>query len=261
MYLTEDNFAFPSGFYRYIPPANPTVAGHLVDGGQLQMLKVVGVNQAHLEAGQINGATYPVEWVDIDEPYPARQRRRALRDVDQQRRGTELRRQPGTGARRGALLAPRGGRLHAREVYFTATQGGGAAETGPELITGYGNGRGQVWSYSPRTSTLTCRFQSPGVDVLDFPDNVAARNDRGTVVLCEDGTGDNFLRGLSRDAVLFDIALNRLLRNNPPHAARASGRSSPARRSVPTKGPCSSTSRPPKGSRTPIWGPWGRIGV
>ena len=42
LYMTEDNFAFPSGFYRYLPPSNPMVDGHLEDGGQLQMLKVVG---------------------------------------------------------------------------------------------------------------------------------------------------------------------------------------------------------------------------
>ena len=58
VYLTEDNFGFPSGFYRYVPPTNPMAAGHLEDGGQLQMLKVVGVTKAHLEAHQTIGATY-----------------------------------------------------------------------------------------------------------------------------------------------------------------------------------------------------------
>jgi hypothetical protein len=70
LYLTEDNFAFPSGFYRYLPPSNPLVTGHLQDGGQLQMLKVAGVDQAHLEGHQVAGTSYPVEWVDIDDPNP-----------------------------------------------------------------------------------------------------------------------------------------------------------------------------------------------
>ena len=55
LYLTEDNFAFPSGFYRYLPPNDPMVDGHIEDGGTLQMLKVVGVDGAHLEAGQTIG--------------------------------------------------------------------------------------------------------------------------------------------------------------------------------------------------------------
>jgi hypothetical protein len=268
LYLTEDNFAFPSGFYRYIPPVNPTVAGHLVDGGQLQMLKVVGVNQAHLEAGQANGATYPVEWVDIDEPYPGAPngdgRFATLTNND-----AALNFVGSQGRAQGAAHFSRlEGAAWARgEVYFTATQGGGAAETGPELTAGYGNGRGQVWSYSPRSSTLTCRFQSPGLagaiigpEVLDFPDNVAARNDRGTVVLCEDGTGVNFLRGLTRDAVLFDIALNQLLRNNPPHASRFAEEFAGA-----TFSPDGETLfvniQAAQGISFAVWGPWGRIGV
>jgi hypothetical protein len=225
------------------------------------MLKVVGVNQAHLEAGQTNGATYPVEWVDIDEPYPGAPngdgRFATLTNNDEALNfvGSQGRAQ---GAAHFSRLE---GAAWARgEVYFTATQGGGAAETGPELITGYGNGRGQVWSYSPRTSTLTCRFQSPGVDVLDFPDNVAARNDRGTVVLCEDGTGDNFLRGLSRDAVVFNIALNRLVRNNPPHAPRFGEEFAGATFS-PDEGTLFVNTQAAQGITYAIWGPWGRIGV
>ena len=42
VYLTEDNFAFPSGLYRYRPPVNPMRAGRLVNGGRLQMLRVKG---------------------------------------------------------------------------------------------------------------------------------------------------------------------------------------------------------------------------
>ena len=32
LYLTEDNFGFPSGFYRYIPKRNPMHTGHLDNG-------------------------------------------------------------------------------------------------------------------------------------------------------------------------------------------------------------------------------------
>jgi secreted PhoX family phosphatase len=62
-------------------------------------------------------------------------------------------------------------------------------------------------------------FQSSGASVLELPDNVTTSN-RGTLVLCEDGPADNFIRGLTRKGQLFDIALNRLRRNAPPNATR-----------------------------------------
>jgi secreted PhoX family phosphatase len=213
LYLTEDNFAFPSGFYRYIPPSDPMVTGHLANGGQLQMLKVAGVTNAHLEANQTVGASYPIEWVNIADPNPVHPagttNDAALTAVGNQGR---------------ALGAAGFSRLEGQAfdrgvVYFTSTQGGGAAETGPELTAGYGNGTGQVWAYRPADQTLTCVFQSPSNAVLDFPDNVTTSN-RGTVILCEDSLGDNFVRGLSRKGQLFDIALNRLTRNSDPTITR-----------------------------------------
>src|SRR5690606_8221401 len=68
LYLSEDNFAFASGFYRYRPPSDPMATGRLEDGGTLQALKVAGVGNAHLEAHQAQGVEYDVEWVDIPDP-------------------------------------------------------------------------------------------------------------------------------------------------------------------------------------------------
>ena len=219
LYLTEDNFAFPSGFYRYLPPSNPLLTGHLADGGQLQMLKVAGVDEAHLEGQQLAGTSYPVEWVDIDDPNPdfpytpgvtaTTTNDDALTYVGNQGR---------------ALGAAGFSRLEGQVfdrgvVYFTATQGGGADEIGPELTSGYGNGTGQVWGYRPADQTLTCVFQSPDSNILELPDNVTASNG-GTLILCEDGPVENFIRGLSRKGQLFDIALNRLRRNAEPFAPR-----------------------------------------
>ena len=71
LYLSEDNFGFPSGFYRYTPRTSPMETGRLDNDGRLQMLKVKGVDEAHLEASQAKGARYHVEWVDIDDPAPS----------------------------------------------------------------------------------------------------------------------------------------------------------------------------------------------
>jgi secreted PhoX family phosphatase len=255
VYLTEDNFAFPSGLYRYIPPCNPAEAGYLQDGGRLQMLKVVGVNQAHLEATQTSGARYAIEWVDIDEPYPGDgtfggtpSNDYALNFVGNQ------------GRAKGAAHFSRleGATYTKGEIYFTSTQGGGAAETGPDSVGGYGNGTGQVWSYRPRTKTLTCRYQSPNADALELPDNITAHDDRGTIVICEDGPGDNYIRRLDADGKLQNLALNRLKRNAPPNATRYGEEFAGA-----TFSPDGNTLfvniQASQGITFAIWGPWGRV--
>ena len=57
--------------------------------------------------------------------------------------------------------------VHAGVVFFTSTQGGGAAETGPELVAGYGNGYGQVWAYDPAAMTLSTDFDTHKADVAN----------------------------------------------------------------------------------------------
>jgi secreted PhoX family phosphatase len=260
VYLTEDNFAFPSGLYRYIPPQNPMTAGFLANGGRLQMLRVAGTANAHLEANQAIGATYPVEWVDIDDPSPTFPFTPGVpaptaNDTALQHVGNQGRAQGAAGFSRleGATFAK--GRIH-----FTSTQGGGVAETGPQLVLGYGRGAGQVWAYDPKRATLTCEYQSPGTANLELPDNITARNDRGTIVICEDGPGDNYIRGLTRDAQLFDIALNRLLGNNPPHARRFAEEFAGATFS-PDGGTLFVNIQASRALTFAIWGPWGRLNV
>ena len=117
-----------------------------------------------------------------------------------------------------------------------------------------------MWSYDPASETLTCRYQSPGTATLELPDNITARNDRGTVVLCEDGPADNYVRGLTARGQLFDIALNRLHRNAPPNAPRFGEEFAGA-----TFGPDGHTLfvniQASQGITFAIWGPWGRLGV
>jgi secreted PhoX family phosphatase len=208
LYLTEDNFAFPSGFYRYTPATNPMESGHLDNDGNLQMLAVKGQPNAHLEGHQPKGAVYSVEWVDIADPDPTftpgpggelPTNDSALVAVGDQGR---------------ALGAAGFSRLEGQVfdngvVYFTSTQAGGDPETGPELISGYGNGFGQVWAYDTRSEKLRLVYQSPGKQTFDFPDNITVSR-RGTLVVCEDSNQDNYVRGLSRGGQLWDIALNRV---------------------------------------------------
>jgi secreted PhoX family phosphatase len=264
VYLTEDNFAFPSGLYRYRPPVHPMRARRLVNGGRLQMLRVHGQPEAHLEAEQVVGASYRVGWVDIDEPDPTfpytpgvtapTANNTAITYVGDQGR-----------AQGAAHFSRLEGAVFAKgEVYFTSTQGGGPAETGPQLTLGYGRGAGQVWSYDPRHARLTCRYQSPGTATLELPDNITARSNRGTIVICEDGPVDNYIRGLGRRARLFDIALNRLTRNNPSADGSFAPRFAEEFAGA-TFSPDGSTLfvniQASQAITFAIWGPWSRLGV
>ena len=257
LYLTEDDFAFPSGFYRYLPPQNPMSVGRLLDGGTLQMLKVKGVTNAHLEAAQATGRSYDVEWVDIPEPdvaYPYTPGVAAPTPND-----TALRHVSSQGLAQGAAGFSRlEGQVYADGiVYFTSTQGGGAAESGPDSVGGYGNGSGQVWAYDSYRRKLTCVFQSPGPLVLDLPDNITTSND-GTLVVCEDNINDNYIRGLTPEGELFDIALNRLRSSSGADRSNdefAGSTFSPSGQTLFVNIQASA------GLTFAIWGPWTKIGV
>jgi secreted PhoX family phosphatase len=258
LYMTEDDFGFPSGLYRYFPPTDPMTTGSLADGGRLQMLRVVGRPKAHLEAQQTNGATYPVDWVDIDDsnptfPFTPGQTAPTTNNTALVHVFSQGYAQGGAGFSR-----LEGATFSKQRIYFAATQGGGAAEIsfGP-IADGYGNGSGQIWAYDPKRQTLTCVFQSPGPSVLDFPDNIT-HSGRGTIVICEDNVNDNYVRGLTREGELVDIALNRLVSSTglPRFDDEFAGATF-----SPDGGTLFVNIQATRGITFAIWGPWGRIGV
>jgi hypothetical protein len=228
------------------------------------MLAVEGMANADLARSQPEGAKYDVEWVDIDDPDPTfpftpgviapTENNDAISYVGNQ--GRLL------GAAKFSRLE--GSAIHRGVVYFAATQGGGEPEASDGPIgNGYGNGRGQVWAYHTRTQQLELIFESPlpapGQEpaFLDLPDNVTT-SPRGTLILCEDSSGDNFLRGLSRDGNIWNVALNRL--TSKAGAARfgeefAGSTFSHNGRTLFVNIQASA------GITFAIWGPWARIGV
>ena len=200
LYLTEDNFNFPSGFYRYIPPKHPVKARRLLDGGKLQMLKVKGIENAELDHGQTPGVSYRVEWVTIDEPdttFPAGTTNdEAIVFVGDQ------------GRAKGAAIFSRleGIFYDSGKVYLVSTQGGDTPEGEPPP-SGYGDGYGQLWVYDTAREKLTLLFESPSRTVLELPDNLCI-SPQGSSLLCEDGPTENYLRGVTRKGDIFDFALN-----------------------------------------------------
>jgi len=200
LYQTEDNFNFPSGFYRYTAPRNPMKIGKLTDGGKLEMLKIKGVDNAVLDMGQTPGVTYEVEWVEIDEPDtthpPGTINDVAINFVFNQ------------GAAKGGATFSRleGIFYDSNKIYLVSTQGGDtpAGEAPPD---GYGDGFGQIWVYHTKKRTLTLLFESPSRTVLELPDNMTISPQKAAL-LCEDGPTENLLRGVTRRGKIFDFALN-----------------------------------------------------
>ena len=254
-YLTEDDFGFPSGFYKYVPPRNPVEVGELVDGGQLFMLAVKGWPNAPLADSQRLRATFQTVWVPVDDPDPDFPR---LPDGTPTTTNDDaIHYVAGQGWAQGAAYFSRleGAVYDNGVVYFCSTQGGGEPED-PDISTtrpsGYGKGSGQIWAYHCLSGRLQLLYQAPDRDTLDFPDNITA-SPRGTLVICEDNFEDNYLRGLSRGGQLWDLALNRLPNRTNDEFAGS------------TFSPDGSTLyvniQASNGMSFAIWGPWERVGV
>ena len=224
VYETEDNG--PSGFYRFIPRRK----GDLALGGKLQMLKIKGAPNYETATGQTVGEALPVEWVPIHDADPASGGESDVFDQGWAKGGTAFSRLEGCW-------------WHGGSVFFTDTNGGEA-------------GQGQVWEYTPagpNGGTLTLVYESPSGDVLAFPDNITV-SPRGGLLLCEDSSNDQqFLRGLTIDGAIFDLAVNLL-----DSKEWAGACFSPDGRYlfVNTQGETRTVENPVAGRTYAIWGPW-----
>lgn len=200
VYLTEDNMT--GLFYRFIPRRRK----NLRRGGKLQALAVKGQPSADTRnwprdwdsggAGAFPlGASFEVEWIDLEDvESPAGDLAKRGFDAGAARfcrgEGMDFGRHPDDA--RGS-------------VYFNCTQGGALRA-------------GQVWRYRPSPNegkrrernnpgTLELIYESDSSDKLDMCDNLAFAP-WGDLILCEDGPGNQYLRGLSPDGRLYDIARN-----------------------------------------------------
>lgn len=187
VYLTEDREP-RAGFYRYVPNR----PNELAAGGRLEMLRAHG--RADLREGLKPGDAWDVTWVPIAEPDRG--------NTPGKRDGLGVLSQ---GAAEGGSIFTRLEGIFATEdtVWFTATNGGDA-------------GCGQVFAYSPGSQRLRLVFESPGREVLDYPDNIAL-SPRGGLLLCEDGERTGMLmQGLTADGTLFPFARNTVVLDGTP---------------------------------------------
>ena len=184
VYETEDTWYVPdrlpgAGLYRFIP----NEPGVLAAGGRLQMMAVDGQPGYLTARGQTPGTALPAHWVDIDDPDPANAESDHLAVFKQ-------------GVAKGAARFARlEGAFHGDDgIYVVSTNGGDATA-------------GQVFHYRPTSydrGELTLVFESPSKDVLDSPDNIVL-SPRGGLVICEDGSDDQFVRGLSSEGRIVNL--------------------------------------------------------
>ena len=199
IYMTEDRGVTPdsllgsigSCFYRYVP--NPRGAGYPLaeTSGPLEALKLKDEFHANMDIGRIVGKPYSVEWVPVPEP-----------DHDDD---TDARVDRVAGFTPNRVQAQDNGAAYfdrlegmwtepgESRIYFDTTSGGAAK-------------LGQVWEYHPGRETLTLVFESSSSAELQNPDNVVVVPQTGHIFLQEDGDGEQYVRGITRDGEIYDFA-------------------------------------------------------
>jgi secreted PhoX family phosphatase len=177
VYETED--ATPGGFYRFVPNNRSDLAA----GGTLEMLAIEGRPNYDTHLNQTPEEPLDVVWVTIDNPDPATGQPRVYAQG---------------AAKGGAIFFKLEGAWWSQgKAYFVSSSGGNAAQ-------------GQIWEYEPCSETLTLIFESPAAEILNAPDNICA-SPRGGFILCEDGSGAEFLHGLTIDGNIFKFAQNNVV--------------------------------------------------
>ncbi len=171
VYETEDRG--DASMYRFVP----NVPGDLAQGGRLQAL-AIGATKRDTRLDNSGTSYGVVGWVDIDEPDPA---------TDTVRREAQ-----GKGA---AIFGRLEGAWYGNDRIYVITTDGGPAR------------QGQVFELDPATDELRVLFASPSAAVLNAPDNMCV-SPRGGLVLCEDGSGEEFVHGLTTDGEIFRFAVN-----------------------------------------------------
>lgn len=195
IYQTEDRG--DSLFYRFVPHVKqPHRFGDLQQGGTLYAM-VIDANTSAI----CDGSSLPVfnanASIDtrkdvlsfLGQPLPVRWVR--LEDVNPTEDTLRL-----EGQAKGAAVFSRGEGAWYSDglIYFVASGGGN-------------DGNGQVWAYNPKMETITLLVESTDSGVLDNPDNITVAPD-GTLYLCEDGGGEQFVVGVDHDGNLFPFAKN-----------------------------------------------------
>jgi secreted PhoX family phosphatase len=171
-YITMDRN--PGGIFRFIPDQYGVLSGP----GTLQMLALDGLPRYDTRTGQQRKVKIPVTWVNITTPTPEAAYRSDSRVA--YREGLAL---------GGATFARPEGMWHSRNsVFFSCTSGG------DKLL-------GQIWELHLQkiNQSLEIIYESADASQLDSPDNICVTPSGNNLIVCEDGSGGEYLHLLRRD--------------------------------------------------------------
>jgi uncharacterized protein len=187
VYETED--LVDSLLYRFLP----NVPGELARGGKLQALAIrdrPSLDTRNFDGQLIApGVAMQVEWIDLDDVESP--------EDDLRYRGFEA----------GAARFARGeGIFYGDGEVFIACTNGGEAE------------KGQIWRYIPsaaegtdgeadRPGTLELFIEPNDGTIIENGDNLTVAP-WGDLIVCEDGTGDDYLVGVTPDGEIYKLARN-----------------------------------------------------
>jgi uncharacterized protein len=175
-FLTEDRS--DGCLYRYRPsdPSKPHTSG------QLQALRVADISRFDTSRDLDHGMRLKVEWVTIPNPDPKDDSVRAQ------------------AAALGAARFCRGeGIVLSKGVVYVCCTSGGRAGTGQLFKLSLGSAGTHDW--------LELFAESPGPGVLDMPDNICMAP-WGDLLVAEDGAGEQYLRGITPEGKVYDLARN-----------------------------------------------------
>lgn len=174
IYQTEDRL--DSCIYRFRPYKSQDLRG----GGILEALVIEDAPKVNTAVDFPVGKPRKVSWVRLE-------------DVDPEHDTLRYEAQ-----KKGAAIFRRGeGMCYAnRELYWTATNGGAAQV-------------GQIFRYDLAQNTVELFVESPGYDVLDYPDNLTVAP-FGDLIVCEDGKDEQFLIGVTPEGKYYPLARNAL---------------------------------------------------
>jgi uncharacterized protein len=199
IYMTEDRSVTPDStarrrligacFYRYGPVASPSLP-LASTACRLEALKLRNEFQANMNDRRISGTPYPVEWVVVEDPDhddDSDDRRDRVRGYTPNRIQAQDKGAAFFNRLEGLWVGPGDGK-----IYFTATSGGPS-------------GLGQVWQYDADREEVTLIYESVDADALQNPDNITVVPATQDLLICEDGSGSDFIRGLTTDGEIFDF--------------------------------------------------------
>ncbi len=174
IYQTEDQ---NNGcFYRFRPRERENLSA----GGILEVMVIKNMPKVDTGLDFPIGQPQAVEWIKLE-------------DVDPKHDTLRYEAQA-----KGAAIFRRGeGICYAnKELYWTCTNGGKAQV-------------GQIFRYNLAQATVELFLESPGAEVLDYPDNLVM-SPFGDLIVCEDGKGEQFLIGITPEGKYYQFARNAL---------------------------------------------------